>query len=70
MAWRPILLEETLLKKIKDISIGTRAAGGVTSRKKILNIAKAVVTANNPNALKEFCGSLDLTDRWAVDVLK
>ena len=28
------------------------------------------VRANNPNALKEFGGNLDLTDRWARDVLK
>ena len=70
MAGRPNLLDETLLKKVKDIAIGTRAAGGVINRKQILNIAKGVVRANNPNALKEFCGSLDLTDRWARDVLK
>ena len=51
-AQRPNLLDETLLKKVKDIAIGTRAAGGV--------IAKGVVRANNPNALKEFGRSLDL----------
>ena len=65
---RPNLLDETLLKKVKDIAIGTRAAGGVLNRKQILNIAKGAV--NNPNALKEFGGSLDLTDRWTRDVLK
>ena len=63
-------LDETLLKKVKDIEISTRAAGGVTNRKQIFNIAKGVVRANNLNALKEFGGSLDLTDRWARDVLK
>ena len=61
-AERPNLLDETLLKKVKDIAISTRAAGGVISRKQILNIAKGVVRANNLNALKEFGGSLDLTD--------
>ena len=68
-AGRPNLLDETLLKKVKDIAIGTRAAGGVIDRKQILNIAKDVVRANNPNVLKESGGSLDLADRWARDVL-
>ena len=67
---RPNLLDETLLKKLKDIAIGKRAAGGVTNRKQILHIAKGVVRANNPSALKEFGGSLGLTNRWARDVLK
>ena len=64
------MLEETLLKKVKDIAIGTRAAGGVTNRKQILNIAMGVVSANNPNALTEFDRILDLTDGRARDVLK
>ena len=69
-AERPNLLDKTLLKKVKDIAIGTRAAGGVINRKQILNVAKDVVRANNPNVLKESSGSLDLADRWARDVLK
>ena len=64
------MLDETLLKKVKNISFGTRATGGVINREQILNIAKGVVRANNRNALKEFGGTLDLTDRWARDVLK
>ena len=64
------LLDEVLLKKVKDIAIGTRAAGGVKNRKEILNIAKGIVRANNLNVLKEFGGSLELTDCWARDVLK
>ena len=51
-AGRPNLLDETLLKKVKDIAIGTRAAGGVINRKQILNMATDFVRANNPNALK------------------
>ena len=66
-AGRPNLLDETLPKKVKDIAIGTRAAGGVINRKQIL---KVVVRANNPSALREFGGSLNLTDHWARDVLK
>ena len=64
------MLDKTLLKKVKDIAIGTRAAGGVVNRKQILNIAKGVVRANNPSELKEFGGSLDLTRDVARDVLK
>ena len=66
-AGKPNSLDETLLKRVKDTAIGTRAAGGVINRKQIFNI---VVRANNLNALKEFGGSLDLTDHWARDVQK
>jgi len=68
-AGRPNLLDNNLIKKVKDIAIGTRAAGGVINRKQIINIAKGVVRANNPNSLKEFGGTLELTDRWARDLL-
>ena len=66
----PNLLDETLLKKVKDIAIGTRAAGGGINRKQILNIGMGVLRANNPNALTEFDGILDLTDGRARNVLK
>lgn len=66
---RPNLLDDTLLKRVKDIAIGTRAAGGVINRRMILNIAKGIVKANDINALKEFGGTLELTDRWARGVL-
>ena len=66
---RPNLLNDNLIKKVKDIAIGTRAAGGVINRKQIINIAKGVVRANNPNDFKEFGGTLELTDRWARHVL-
>lgn len=68
-AGRPNLLDNDLMKKVKDIAIGTRSAGGVINRKQILNIAKGVIKANNPNSLKEFGGTLELTDRWARSVL-
>ena len=58
------MLNDHLVKKVKDIAIGIRAAGGVTNRKQIINIAKGVVRANNPDALKEFGRTLELTDRW------
>ena len=62
-AGRPNFLDEILLKKVKDITISTKAASGVINRKQILNITKDVVKANNFNALKNFGGSLDMTDR-------
>ena len=64
-AGRPNILGENLIKKVKDIAIGTRAARGVINRKQILNIAKGVIEANDPNALEEYGGTLNLTDRWA-----
>ena len=64
------MLDETLLKEVKDIVISTRAAGGVINRKQILNIKKGIVRANNPHALKEFGRRLDLTDHWTRDVFK
>ena len=68
-AGRPNILGENLIKKVKDIAIGTRAAGGIINRKQILNIAKGVTRANDPNALEEYGGTLNLTDRWARHVL-
>lgn len=67
-AGRPNIPGENLIKKVKDIAIGTRAAGGVINRKQIINIAKGVVRANDPNALQEYGGSLNLTDRWARNI--
>ena len=51
-AGRPNLLDETLLKKVQDIAIGTRAGGGVINRKQILNIAKGVVRENNAQCIE------------------
>ena len=28
-----------------------------------------MVRANNPSSLREFSGTLELTDRWAIDLL-
>ena len=66
---RPNILDDHLIRKVKDIAIGTRQAGGVINRRQILNIAKGVITANNPNILKEFGGTVELTDRWARGIL-
>lgn len=66
---RPNLLNQSLIKKVKDIAIGTRQAGGVINRRQILNIAKGVVKSNNPEILVEFGGTVELTNRWARSIL-
>ena len=57
------------LKKSKDIIVGTRIAGGVINRRAVICIANGVVKANQPNLLKEFGGTVELTDRWARHLL-
>ena len=52
-AGRPNLLDETLLKKVKDTAIGTRAAGGIINRKEILSIAKGVVSSYKQSYLEQ-----------------
>ena len=59
-----------MLRKVKYIVVGTRAAGGVISRRMVIAIGKGVVKANKPNLLKEFGGNLDLTEGWSRGVLK
>ena len=60
---RPIILYDHLTRSVKDITIRTRQAGGVVNRRQILNIAKGPGRANNPDILKEFGGTAELTDR-------
>ena len=50
---RPNLLSDILLKKTKDIIIGTRLAGTVISRRMVMAIGTGVVKANDPSLLKE-----------------
>ena len=59
-----------MLRKVKYIVVGTRAAGGVISRRMVIAIGKGVVKANKPNLPKEFGGNLDLTEGWARGVIK
>jgi len=67
---RPNILDDHLLRKVKDVAIGTRQAGGVINRRQIINIAKGVIKANNPDILEEFGGTVKLTEKWARGVLK
>ena len=66
---RPNLLDDNLIRKVKDIAIGTRQAGGVINRRQIVNIPKGVVRANNPDILTEFGGTVELINRWARSIL-
>ena len=61
---RPNLVDDEVLKKIKDIIVGSRLAGTAISRKMVIAIATGVII------LKEFGGSLELTEGWARIVLK
>ena len=47
-AGRPNLLDSHLIKKVKDIATGMRAA--VINRRQILNIVKGVVKVSNPSS--------------------
>ena len=62
-------MDDYLIGKVKDIATGTRQAGGVINRRQILNIDKGVIRENNPDILKEFGGTVKLTDRWASSIL-
>ena len=67
---RPNLGDDEMLKKTKDIIVGSRLAGTAISRKMVIAIATGVIKANDPNILREFGGSLELTGCWACSVLK
>ena len=62
-------MDDNLIKKVKDIAIGTGQASGVISRRQIVNIAKGIVRENNPDILKGFGGTIELINRWARSVL-
>ena len=66
---RPNLLSDILLKKTKNIIIGTRLAGTVISRRMVMAIGTGVVKANDPSLLKEYGGHLQLTEDWARSLL-
>ena len=59
-----------MLKKIKDVIIGSRLAGTVISRKMVAAITTGVFKANGPKILREFEGSLERTECWDQTVLK
>ena len=63
---RPNLLSDALLKKnrdkIRDIIVGKRLAGTVITRRMVIAIGTGVVKANDPNLLKKYGCSLQLTE--------
>ena len=59
-----------MLKKVKDIALETRMAGGVINRRQHTSIATRVVRAINLNLLKEYGGDLVLIDKWAIGILE
>ena len=59
---RPNLVDYEMLKKIKDVIIGSSLAGTVISRKMLVANGTGAVKANESKILREFGGSLELTE--------
>ena len=55
---RPNFLDDHLIRKVKNIAIWTRQAGGVINTKQIFNIAEGVIRTNIPDIFKEFSGTV------------
>ena len=63
---RPNLVDDEMLKKkIKGVIIRSHLAGTVIFQKMVVAIGTGVFKASEPNILREFGGSLELTDGWA-----
>ena len=58
-----------MLQKVRNVIIGSGLAGTVISRKMITAIGTGVIKINELRILKEFGGSLELTESWARNVL-
>ena len=67
---RPNLVNDEMLKKIQDVIVALRLAVTAIFRKMVITIATGVIKGNDPNILREFGGSLKLTEGWARSVLK
>ena len=55
---RPNLVDDLMVKKIKDVIIGSRLAGSVIDQKMVVAFGPGVVKANAPKFLREFGASL------------
>ena len=51
-----------MLKKIKDVIIGSRLVGTAISREMVVAVGTGVVKANEPKILRKFGESLELTE--------
>ena len=60
---RSNLLDDNLIKKVRQIAIETRQACGVINRRQIVSITNGIVRTNNPDILREFGGTERLTNR-------
>ena len=67
---RPNLLDHEFLVKVKEVVTGVLMAGGVVSKKMVIEIGTRVIKANCPSKLKDFGGHIALTEGWARRVLK
>ena len=67
---RSKMLDDALLVKVKDTTLGTLMSGGVINRQQLINNGNGVIRANNPEMFKELGGTIELTDSWARSVLK
>ena len=67
---RPNLLNDNLLKKVKNVIVGTRAAAAVISHCLVIAIGKGVLKTSNPTMLMQNGGSLELSEDWTRDVLQ
>ena len=68
---RPNLADDEMLKIIKDVIIRSYLVGTIISQKVAFAvIGTGVVKANEPKILTEYGRSLELTERWAQNVLK
>ena len=67
---RPSFLDSFLITRINDLIVGSREAGGVISRRNVINIGRAVVLTTKPELLEETGGSLKLTENWARGILR
>ena len=59
-----------MLKKIKDVIIGSRLADIVVNRKMVAAMSTSAVKANEPKILREYGGSLELTEDLSRNILK
>ena len=57
------------MAKIKDVIVGTRAAGTVITRRIAIAIGNGVIKANNASLLKQYGGTIELTEQWARHLL-
>ena len=67
---RSNLVDDEMLKKIKDVITGSRLACRVISQKMVVAIGTSVAMVNEPKILRGFGKSLELTEGWARSVLK